>query len=40
MSQIASVALMNGPKDLPACDISLGSIKIVKYVGKIAHDSK
>ena len=37
VSQIAGVDMMNGQKDLPVCDTSLGSIRIVKYVGKIAH---
>ena len=37
VSQIASVALMNGQKDLADCGTSLGSIRCVKYVGKIAH---
>ena len=40
MSQIAGAALMNGQKDLPVCDISLGSIRTVKYVGTIAYHSK
>ena len=35
VSQISGVALMNGQKDLPVCDTSLDSIRIVKYVGKI-----
>ena len=37
VSQIAGFALMNGQKDLPVYDTSLGSIRIVKYVGKIQN---
>ena len=40
LSQITGVALMNGRKDLPVCDTCMGSLRIVKYIGKIAHHPK
>ena len=40
VSQIAGIALMNGEKDRPVCDTGLGSLRLVKHVGKIAHHPK
>ena len=37
LSQIAGVALMNDQKDHPVCGTGLGSLRIVKYIEKIAH---
>ena len=39
-SNVSQIALVNGRLDLPVCDTSLGSIRIVKYVGTITQHPK